>query len=298
MSRFPLAIFLAVALVACADTHAPRPVPTTLDPSAREAHRLAPMDGADNFRDLGGYRTADGRRVKWGRLYRSDALDELSDADMAYMQTLDIRRVVDFRSDVERHEAPSRLPATAAVTELPISVGGADRAGGSLRALFEDAEAIGATDFGDFLVTANQSFVHEHGAVWRQWLLMLAEEPDSPMVFHCTAGKDRTGFAAALILSALGVPKDRVIEDYLRTTTYTADAVQQQLRTIRWASAFRVDTEKLRPLLIAERRYIEAAFDAIDSRYGSVARYLRDGLGIGDDVLARLKDRLLEPHDA
>ena len=288
----PLA--LALALCSC-DSADSRPIPAALEPSARESHRKLPMDGADNFRDLGGYRAADGRSVRWGLLYRSDALNELSDDDLAYMRRLGIRRIVDFRSDAERDEAPSRVPETAAVTALPVSVAGADRDGASLRETLAQPGAVDAIDFGEYLVAANRDFVEEHRAAWRQWLLELAEEPDAPMVFHCTAGKDRTGFAAAILLSALGVPRETVIADYLLSTPYTAEKTERQLRTIRWASLFRIDAEKLRPLLVARRSYIEAAFDALESRYGSVERYLSDGLGIGDDILARLKDRLLEP---
>ncbi len=117
-------------------------------------------------------------------------------------------------------------------------------------------------------------------------------------MFHCTAGKDRAGFAAALVLRILGVPKERVIEDYLLTNVFTEKETEKILWQIRLASFFQADTDNIRQLLGVEERYIVAAFDAIESEWGSFDRYVSEGLGISAEEIARLRSIYLEPNSA
>jgi protein-tyrosine phosphatase len=113
-------------------------------------------------------------------------------------------------------------------------------------------------------------------------------------VFHCTGGKDRAGFAAALALLVAGVPRETVIQDFMRTNEYTAGYIDRNLWIVRAVSLFRTDPDRIRPLLGVERAYIEAALDTIDSRYGSLDRYLHEGLGLDDTTLASIRHNLVE----
>ena len=287
-----LLLCLAVATaVACASTIPPeeRPVPAATVAAERDRH--LPLDGAANARDLGGYQTRDGRRVRWGVLYRSDALGELSDDDLVYLERLDLRRVVDFRSELERDREPDRLPSSVESTWQPIAGEGLDPRELQDQLMSGDVSEDQAADW---LIQGNRAFVTEFAPVYARFLRELAEPEATPTLFHCTAGKDRAGFAAALVLLSLDVPRETVMRDYLLTNQYLEPKTQRMLRVIRVASLFRADPDDVRPLFEARPSYLEAAFATIDAEYGGVDRYLREGLGIDDATLARLRTQLLE----
>jgi protein-tyrosine phosphatase len=289
-----VALFAALLpLLACTGGDPPeqRAVPSELAAESREAHRRLPLDGAHNFRDLGGYRASDGRSLRWGVLYRSDALSDLSDDDLVYLNRLDLRRVVDFRSPQERERERDRLPPGAEVTLAPIVGDALDPR--ELEALLLSGDASGE-EVADLLVAANRAFVTDFADVYSDFLRGLAEADGLPVLFHCTAGKDRAGFAAAVTLLALGVPRKTVMRDYLLTNGYSEDHTRSVLRLIRLASLFRTEPDDVRPLFEARPEYLEAAFATIDAKYGSDDAYLREGLGIDDALRARLRRNLLE----
>lgn len=286
-------IALTASLLACASTPPhERLLASELPAAEREAERRLVLDGAHNFRDLGGYETRDGKRVKWGLLYRSDALDDLSGDDLETLQRIGLRRVVDFRSELERESDPDRLPDPApAVALRPIEGEALDP--GEIRAALmsgdADADAMSA-----LLVEANRSFVTDFADLYAATLEDASDPDQLPLLFHCTAGKDRAGYGAALLLLALGVPRETVMADYLLTNRYSAGHTERTLRIIRWASLFRTDPEAVRPLFEARAEYLDAALDTIDREYGDVDTYLRTGLGLDDATLARLRTNLLE----
>ncbi len=271
-----------------------RVIPAELDYESRASYRKLPLDGAHNFRDLGGYPAADGQTVKWGMLYRSDALDALTEEDLVYVSRLGIRTFVDFRSTPERIEEPDRLPRGALEKPLPIEISMGPITGGSMDEIKQQVMS-GEIDLSDVLVDANRALVQDFAHVYREFLSVLLEGGEEAVLFHCTAGKDRAGFAAALILRILGVSQETVIEDYLKTNIYVADEVERTLLMIRFASFFQADLENIRPILGVEERYISAAFDAIDSEWGSFDRYVSKGLGIGPEDVLKLRSIYLEP---
>lgn len=291
----PLAVLAAIALVACSTALPPdqRVLPIDRPASERDAGRLVPLEGAHNFRDLGGYETTDGKRVKWGVLYRSDALGKLTDDDIATLSRLRLRRVVDFRSELERDHEPDRLPENPGpiVAWSPISGDVLDPA--ELQQMILSGDAT-EEEMSRLLVVANQSFISEFSDVYANFLRNLAQDENLPTLFHCTAGKDRAGFGAALALMAVGVPRETIMQDYLKTNAYTAEHTESRLQLIRWASLFRADPAAIRPLLEARPEYLRAAFDTIDARYGSTEAYLREGLGIDAETQAQLRAKLLE----
>lgn len=271
-----------------------RPIPGELNPSQREQHRRLPLDGAHNFRDLGGYKTTEGKTVKWGVLFRSDKLSELSNDDLEYLKRLKLRRIVDFRSKSERDAEPDRIPLQTPpiqVIENPISPVGMDPAVLKDKILSGDIEDL---NLGELFLKANRAFVTDSGREFGVWVRSLADPDNLPSLFHCTAGKDRTGFGAAIVLLALGVPREDVIRDYMLTNIYTKDQIRKKLLQIRIFSLFRTDPEDVRPLLGVERRFIEVAFHAMEAKYGSVDNYLCKELGIDSKVRKALRDALLE----
>ena len=252
-----------------------------------EDHRKIVLDGTSNTRELGGYKTEDGRSLKWGVLYRSDKLSELTDADQEYLLQLGIKRVVDFRSSEEKQNEPDQLPSTLKYIEMPIEADGAIR---------PKVEAILKGDLnedvGAILVETNKEFISDFSGVYKGFIESLIENQE-PTLFHCTAGKDRAGFAAALVLLAVGVPEKIVIEDYMKTNKYTEETIQDYINKINLYSLGSVDAEILRPLLGVEERFIRAALDEIKQKYGSVENFIRDELKIRDESIVELKNFLL-----
>ena len=171
---------------------------------------------------------------------------------------------------------------------MPISVDGAMRT---------KIEAVlrGETDkeVQSFLVDANKEFVTSYTNVYEDFLRGLIDE-DAPTLFHCTAGKDRAGFAAAITLIALGVSKEDVIEDYMKTNSFTKERIEKMLDQIELMSLYQTDVEILRPLLGVERIYIETAFKTAEETYGSLENFIREGLNISDKDIQALRDKFLE----
>jgi protein-tyrosine phosphatase len=247
------------------------------------ADRSLHLKSAPNFRDVGGYRTADGRWVRMGVAWRSDQLDRLSDADLAVLARLAPEVVVDLRTDAERRHGADRLPPGAHGLVEDVM---ADSPPDTRRLMAAGSPEASA----DFLVDANRRFVAAASArrAYSGLLDRLANTPGH-VVYHCTAGKDRTGWASAVLLTALGVPRETVIADYLASNAYLVEKNRAALAGLPPERAAALD-----PLMTVRRAYIEAAFAEVDRQYGSFDRYLKDALGIDEAALARLKARFLE----
>ncbi|MDB4850593.1 tyrosine-protein phosphatase [Gammaproteobacteria bacterium] len=283
-------LFLCLALTQCSEgiDLMDRPFHKNNNSFQNEEHRLLPMDGAHNTRELGGYKTTDGKSVKWGMLFRSDKLSDISEADQKYLQALGIKKIVDFRSEEEKIEDPDIIPTGISYVEMPISVDGAMRS--KIEAVLK-----GETDkeVESFLIDANREFVTNYTNVYENFLRGLIDE-DAPTLFHCTAGKDRAGFAAAISLIALGVSREDVIEDYMKTNAFTEDRIEEILSQIKLMSLYQADAEILRPLIGVEQIYIETAFETAEEEYGSLENFIRDGLNISDEDIQKLRNKFLE----
>ena len=239
------------------------------------------LEGAHNFRDLGGYPTEDGRHVRWGLFYRADSLGDLTDADLDRIRTLGIKLVCDFRSSEEKAEEPDRLPADAPPERLELPILDESFSPAAFREKITSGQ-LGDTDLRQLLIEGNRLFATRYASRYAAMLERLTDSASLPAVVHCTAGKDRTGFAAAVVLRVLGVPEQTVYEDFLLTNHYTAAEIERTLWIIRFASLFRTDPEQVRPVLGVERAYLEAAFDAIRESHGSFDAYRREALGLDD----------------
>jgi protein-tyrosine phosphatase len=257
------------------------------------AERRLPLEGAANFRDLGGWSTRDGRRVAWGLLFRSGDLSALEDADLAYLRGMGLRLVCDLRSEGERADAPDRLPDPAPeVAALPIEdaqLGALAIRERLLRGAVSQAEAE------RLLVEGNVAFATRFRARYAALFDRLLADGALPALVHCTAGKDRAGFGAALVLLALGVPEEQVMDDYLATNLYTAETTRDRLRVIQVVSLFRTSPAEARPLLEARRGYLEAGLSAVREGWGDVDGYLERGLGLTPERREQLRAKLLAP---
>ena len=256
------------------------------------AERRLPLQGPDNFRDLGGYATADGHHVRWGRLYRSNDLSGLTRDDLEYLSRIGLRLVCDFRSDGERRQKPDRViePEPPLGLDLPVDLEGVDP--GVLREKIRTG-GIAALGVEKLMNKAYRSFVSDYSARWAAMLRRLARPDSLPALVHCTSGKDRTGFAAALVLFSLGVPEETVFEDYLMTNHYRAAFQRFVLRWVPLYSFFRTEPDDLLPLLEARREYLQASLDAIDELHGSLEAYLEHELGVTPEIRAALRENLL-----
>lgn len=235
------------------------------------------LEGASNFRDLGGYVTRDGRAVRWRQIFRSNHLGHLTAGDVAIVRQLGVRSAFDFRGREERAAALCGL-AEITVHSLPIepTVVAALRArlaAGRLTA--EDALEIMRESYRNYVRLSTDSF--------RALFAHLLEDR-APLVIHCTAGKDRTGFACALILHALGVPDDVIADDYLLTNRF--------YRRDPTASTDLPDDVR-DAIGSVHASFLAAGFEAVEAGYGGIDGYLRDGLGVGEPQRAALRERYL-----
>ncbi len=248
------------------------------------------MDGAPNFRDFGGYRGLDGRRVKWGYLFRSGQLSSLSARDVDLVHSLQLDLVCDFRRIEEQQDEPSRLPGQRPprVASLPIVPGSNTEA-------FEhsDYDWGGREAMYNFMVGINRDFVEQQAQTYARMFREILALDEARFLVHCAAGKDRTGFAAAIILLALGVPRQVVMQDYLLTERFFRP--QRELQRIREKYQMEhMDEEAILPMLEVHADYLEAALGAIEREYGSVERYLQQALDVGPAELEELRRRYLE----
>lgn len=256
------------------------------------AERLLPLEGAHNFRDLGGYETRDGRFVRWGKIYRSDELSGLTDVDVASMAKLGVRWLCDFRSDEERAESPDRLPSESPpeVERLVITDGDWSAVELRRKILAGDIDDLDAVEL---MKEANRGFATIFRDRYTVMLDRLARGDTLPALIHCTGGKDRAGFGSAVVLLALGVPRETVMDDYLLTNHYTHARIERALLLIRFGSLFRTDPERVRPLLGVHRDFLQAAFDVIDRDFGSDEAFLREGLELSESQRSTLREALL-----
>jgi protein-tyrosine phosphatase len=247
------------------------------------------VEGAPNLRDLGGYATADGRQVTWGRIFRSSNLGRLTDKGLRQIKRLGIRLVCDFRTEAEAQNLPNRFPDAEAVgyVRLPIQHGEFEPTSVFDRIKKGDVDWISE----DFMIQGYIESVDRYTDAWATLFKLLSEPRNRPLLFHCTGGKDRTGAAAALILLALGVPTETVVADYGLSDGYNVDvrkAIYEHLRP------FGVDIAKVDPYFTAPESRIRALLEYVDTRYGSAVDYLVKRAGISEKTIALLRDALLE----
>jgi protein-tyrosine phosphatase len=249
-------------------------MPPTACAPADHPDRVVALHGASNFRDLGGYCGEGGRAVRWRQLFRSDQLADLSDDDRQRLGALGLRMALDFRGDAERAAQAYALP------------------GVDVRALAIEPQLVqrqislvglGVEQMVGLMEDLYRGLVHDHAGRFAEFFEAVLDSP-GPLVFHCTAGKDRTGFAAAMLLLALGVSREDVMQDYLLTNRHFRPP--EVLRS-------RVDPQVLRVLWQVQEGFLRTALQAVDAAPGGLEGYLTQRLRLTPVVRQRLRDRYL-----
>ncbi len=261
---------------------------------AENHSRAIELEGGYNFRDLGGYTTKDGRQIAWRKLFRSGKLNELTQTDRNRVMDLGIKSVVDFRRLPERTDAPSlwhddHEPYIATHPHPnDMAEGGASIFGQLVN------EEISARDL---MIQVYREMPEDYAAHYTEMLRLLANRTDCPLLFHCTAGKDRTGLGAYLILHVLGVEEDLIFEDYLLTNQfYPADHRLMQIvqRALDEYGLKTSDPEVFRPMVAVDADYLRSAITAIQQEYGSVEAYLEKRLGVTETTKETVRANLLD----
>lgn len=285
-----LAIFAIIQFV----PSAPLLIPAQLPPEQRAAHRLLNFEGIANFRDLGGYANEQGQQVKWGVLYRSGTFAHSSRADLQGLQQLQLATLIDFRSGGEKEEEPNQLPQPASFTvvEIPTLDEGNKALVGEVMERVESGNFDGF-DPDHFMLTANRQFATEFTPQFRQFIHTVLDAGGKPVAWHCSAGKDRTGFASAILLRVLGVPQETVMRDYMESKQHALEARKNQLLLLRVFKGEEA-ADKLAIMMGVEEAWLLAAFEEIDARWGSFDNYVSEGLQLTDRDIAKLRNQLLE----
>ncbi|MFZ1489760.1 MAG: tyrosine-protein phosphatase [Ilumatobacteraceae bacterium] len=260
-------------------------------PARTVAERRVPLVGAPNFRDLGGYVTEDGRTVRWGQIFRSGELSELTDADAAMVDLLGIRLVCDLRSPAEIAEDVDRVPTGAEVATISIFSEGTDAVVIREAVIAGDVSMLGAP--GELLTEAGRGFVTDKAPEYTQLMQRLMDPANHPTNLHCTAGKDRAGLGSALVLLTLGVPEETVMKDYLLSNEFLAAKNAETMESLA-AILDPSGLEVVQSLIEVRPEYLQASFDAMKDTFGSIDAYLEEGLGITPEARAEFQQLMLE----
>ena len=242
---------------------------------------VVPLEGGSNFRDLGGYRTEEGRTVRRNAVFRSAHLGGLTDADRAALARLGVRTIVDLRGVSEAAETPHLVDG------LSCRIVGAHiepRLNEKLRAAIDQGTATPFLAM-QFLTDHYRDYPRRCAPGFRTLFATLSDGQHRPLVFHCTAGKDRTGFASALLLTLLGVPWETVLEDYLHTNVVWTGHIGRYPE---------LDIDTRAAIIEARRPYLEAAFEVVRADYGSPEAFAEKALGLDAAARERLRADLLE----
>ena len=247
---------------------------------ADSSKRVVKVSGAINFRDAGGYKTKDGHQVKWGKVYRSAALNKLTDSDLDTLVNRHINTVIDFRSTSEMTQAKDHLPANV---DYELCPQGSENLAQWMKIIptLTSADSLMASFYG------NIDSIEARNKVFFAKLILVPDT--SAILFHCTAGKDRTGMAAALFLYALNVPMETIMDDYLASNIYRKNENEKMANSM--VAFLHIKKQLADELAGVKPAYLEATFSAINKKYGSVDNFLAKAMGIGPKQLKLLRSK-------
>ena len=250
-----------------------------------------------NLRDIGGYATASGARVRTGQLYRSTELNHLQGEDLERFAALGIRVVFDLRTEPERTAEPDVVPEGTKQVVCDVLKDSQGAPPALLGKVISDPafaeQMLGGGKAVKIFEGAYREIVSLPSAqsAYREYFSMIAHDAHRPALFHCTTGKDRTGWAAASTLLLLGVSEEDVFYDYELTNRDLLPALKPVFEHFRAAGG---DRHLLEPVLGVDKHYLRASLDEVKQRFGSIETYFADGLGIEADAQQRLRDALVE----
>lgn len=258
--------------------------------------RIVPLFNTNNFRDLGGYQTTSGKTVQWGRIYRSDGLHALSDHDQEKMVDLNIATDIDLRAPDERDEQPDKIASTIKYLFNPVFTRDETKSSQTFNKIIEDLDkhpGIGRKTMEESYLDMVQT-ERARKALRTIFVHLLSMDNPQAVVFHCTAGKDRTGISAFLILQALGVDQATATKDYLLTNTTLKNFVRGKEAELRAAGQNEIAVDNFDALWTAQKSYLNRALQAMQSEYGGVLDFIKKGLGLSDHDLTDLQSMFLE----
>lgn len=263
-----------------------------IDPSTQPGQSLG-IESVPNLRDLGGYRTADGQMLASGLLYRSNQLYHVSPDDMQKVANLNLKYVYDLRTYDEMQSRPEELPPDVSHVWLDVLADSPQAGPAMLEKLMADPklanQELGGGKVAKMFAGSYREFVSLPSArhEYRKLYLSLANRDMLPALFHCTTGKDRTGWAATAFLTLMGVPKDVVMADYLRSNDYILPLYR---KVIDGAVAQGIEEDIPVSILGVRSEYLEAAFDEMEKQYGTIENYFAEGLGIDAEKQQALRE--------
>jgi protein-tyrosine phosphatase len=250
-----------------------------------------------NMRDLGGYTTTDGRTVNRKLIYRSNKLYEVTPDDMEKIEALNLKSIFDLRSDIERKEEPDAVPLGANYVSLNVLSGLPDTGESGGDNLLDDPAAVNAA-LGGGKIEEGYRVLYCHTVSlpsakkkFGQLFTSLGDESQLPALFHCKGGKDRTGWAAAALLSILGVPRDIVMQDYMRSNEYLLPDFKDLIDSFVQGGG---EESIAIALFGAKEEYLEAGFTEMETKYGDIETYFSEALGIDTEQQEALRDLYLE----
>lgn len=243
------------------------------------SRRAVALEGGSNFRDLGGYPGATGKTVKWGHIYRSADVSKLTDADLKILESRNIATVCDLRGPSELATSPDRLPTGVTYVNLPA---GSENV---------QANANYAAMNRDSMMRATYSRTNHLKAKYKPMFdQLLVLDDTKALMFHCTAGKDRTGMGAALVLSALGVDRATILKDYAATDVYWKQGRERVAQMMKQGGS---DMTQMAKMLAADPAYLQTFFTTIDTQYGSMDNFLTTEMELTPEKLVMLRTKYL-----
>ncbi|MFT6708572.1 MAG: protein-tyrosine phosphatase [Flavobacteriales bacterium] len=252
------------------------------------SERIIPMKGTVNFRDIGGLPAGDNRIVRWGKIFRSDKLSDLTKKDLAYMSDLNIKSVCDFRNDIEIKKDPDRLPKGVKYYQFAI----ADKEGREHARIKElvmsrRLKDLQAKEYFGFIMTA---FADTAGVDFKPVVDLLVNEPEDnvPLLYHCSGGKDRTGLMSFVILAALGVEKEVIKNEYLMSNFYRYKTNKKNSRRARLV---RINRETSSYAFVVQQEYFDRVYKVIDEKYGGMDNYLKVKFDLDEEKRLLLRER-------
>lgn len=258
-----------------------------------DERRVLPLEGGVNFRDLGGYQTEDGRIIRWDMVYRSGSPAALTDADMAELSRRGVRTVCDFRANEERKGEPN--PYVAANSDVEYWTRDYAMNTGDLMSVLAGPDAS-AEKSRNSMIGFYRSIAQDNAESYRQMFRYLAEGR-TPLAFNCSAGKDRAGTGAALLLTLLGVPRETVVADYALSddiVDYRAQMEETAASNPPYAALAQLPWETVEPLVASDPAYIESAFASLEEQYGSVDAFIEQELGVTPQMKQAIREHLTE----
>lgn len=254
--------------------------------------RLIPLEGTHNFLDLGGYKSEDGRRVRWDIIYRCDKLSNLTENDILYIKNMKIKTIFDLRSNIEvKNDRDIKFEGIKYINKPAINKNYKEIESFDMISLFAKGK-MDNLDVETFIKNSYKNMIFDNSAL-KEIIEYIINEGEFPIVFHSIAGKDRTGVYSAIILSMLNIPRKIIREDYMSLNYYRKKFNENIMNIFQGKIKSKKKLEILKTILTVKYEYIDVVFDEIDKRYGNMDNYLEKEYGLTKKKRKEIKNRLL-----